>query len=94
MFFCRSEFKISNQRMQSFLKETKQETEFDIYDDLSYYDNQRIKEIVLKQNFLISKGYFDPKEYFNSIQLTSLDDSSQDQNIRKMLDNVPIQKRK
>lgn len=55
--------------MSEFLKPFKNSNETDVYDDLMYYDNNKIREVILKQNFLISKGYFCPKDYFPSIKL-------------------------
>ncbi len=37
---------------------------------------------MLKQNFLISKGYFDPKTYFPSIKINSLEDTTFDAKIK------------
>lgn len=58
---------IENDTMKEFLKVNKGTSEFDLYDDILYYDDNKIREVVLRQNFLISKGYFDPKKYFPSI---------------------------
>jgi hypothetical protein len=51
-----------------FLKVNKKK-EGDVYDDIMYYDDAKIKELVLRQTFLIAKGYFDPKEYFQAIKI-------------------------
>jgi hypothetical protein len=42
------------------------------------------KELVLRQTFLIAKGYFDPKEYFQAIKIDNLDDQTFDNKIRSM----------
>jgi hypothetical protein len=39
---------------------------------------------VLRQTFLIAKGYFDPKEYFQAIKIENLDDQTFDNKIRAM----------
>lgn len=81
------------EKIREFLKLNKPgTTEFDPYDDMIYFDDSKVKEIVLRQNFLIAKGriiqmknflgYFDPKTYFPSINLTSLDDTSFDDKIK------------
>jgi len=49
-----------------------------------YYDDAKIKELVLRQTFLIAKGYFDPKEYFQAIKIENLDDQTFDNKIRAM----------
>ncbi|CAK62805.1 unnamed protein product (macronuclear) [Paramecium tetraurelia] len=75
--------------------------DFDPYDDMIYFDDNKVKEIVLRQNFLIAKGlyvflqqgYFDPKAYFPSINLSSLDDTSFDEKIKEML-KIPDQMEK
>ena len=54
---------------------------YDLYDDILYYDDERIREAVLKQTFLMTKGYFDPKNYFPSLEVTSLDDNTFDKKI-------------
>lgn len=58
--------------------------EGDVYDDIMYYDDAKIKELVLRQTFLIAKGYFDPKEYFQAIKIENLDDQTFDNKIRAM----------
>lgn len=58
--------------------------EGDVYDDIMYYDDAKIKEIVLRQTFLIAKGYFDPKEYFQAIKIDNLDDQTFDNKIKAM----------
>jgi hypothetical protein len=50
--------KLSAEQVAKFLRGGK---EGDAYDDIMYYDDAKIKEIVLRQTFLIAKGYFDPK---------------------------------
>ena len=52
-----------------------------MYDDILYYDDNKIKETMMKQTFLINKGYFDPKSYFPSLNVTSLDDNTFDKKI-------------
>ena len=42
------------------------------------------KELVLRQTFLIAKGYFDPKEYFQAIKIDNLDDPTFDNKIKAM----------
>ena len=56
-----------------------------------YYDDAKIKvhvillkELVLRQTFLIAKGYFDPKEYFQAIKIDNLDDPTFDNKIKAM----------
>lgn len=49
-----------------------------------YYDDAKIKELVLRQTFLIAKGYFDPKEYFQAIKIDNLDDQTFDNKIKAM----------
>ncbi|KAL4439061.1 hypothetical protein ABPG74_008836 [Tetrahymena malaccensis] len=78
---------IDNDTMKEFLKVNKGTSEFDLYDDILYYDENKIREVVLRQNFLISKGYFDPKKYFPSIQINDLEDTQFDQKIKDMLHN-------
>lgn len=39
---------------------------------------------MLRQTFLIAKGYFDPKEYFQAIKIDNLDDQTFDNKIRSM----------
>ena len=58
--------------------------EGDVYDDIMYYDDAKIKELVLRQTFLIAKGYFDPKEYFQAIKIDNLDDQTFDNKIKAM----------
>ncbi|KRX07557.1 hypothetical protein PPERSA_11106 [Pseudocohnilembus persalinus] len=84
---------LSPQEVAEYLKakpnnqnQNQQQQDNDLYDNLRYYDEDKIKEIVLKQKFLISKGYFDPKKYFPCVQLNNLDDKSQDAKIRQMID--------
>ena len=60
--------KLSTQEVAKFLKVNKKK-EGDVYDDIMYYDDAKIKELVLRQTFLIAKGYFDPKEYFQAIKI-------------------------
>lgn len=43
-----------------------------------------LKELVLRQTFLIAKGYFDPKEYFQAIKIDNLDDQTFDNKIKAM----------
>jgi hypothetical protein len=52
--------KLTTEQVASFLKVNKKK-EGDVYDDIMYYDDAKIKELVLRQTFLIAKGYFDPK---------------------------------
>ena len=52
-----------------------------MYDDILYFDDNKIKETMMKQTFLINKGYFDPKSYFPSLNVTSLDDNTFDKKI-------------
>lgn len=54
---------------------------YDMYDDILYFDDNKIKETMMKQTFLINKGYFDPKSYFPSLNVTSLDDNAFDKKI-------------
>ena len=54
---------------------------YDMYDDILYFDDNKIKETMMKQTFLINKGYFDPKSYFPSLNVTSLDDNTFDKKI-------------
>ena len=68
--------------MANFLKVNKKEG--DVYDDIMYYDDAKIKELVLRQTFLIAKGYFDPKEYFQAIKIDNLDDQTFDNKIKAM----------
>jgi hypothetical protein len=45
------------EKIREFLKLNKPgSTEFDPYDDMIYFDDSKVKEIVLRQNFLIAKG--------------------------------------
>lgn len=60
--------KLSTEEVAKFLKVNKKK-EGDVYDDIMYYDDAKIKELVLRQTFLIAKGYFDPKEYFQAIKI-------------------------
>ena len=39
---------------------------------------------MLRQTFLIAKGYFDPKEYFQAIKIDNLEDQNFDNKIRDM----------
>jgi hypothetical protein len=55
-----------------------------MYDDILYYDEAKIKELVLRQNFLIAKGFFDPREYFQTIRIDNLDDKTIDNKIKQM----------
>lgn len=50
---------------------------------LKYFFNKS-QELVLRQTFLIAKGYFDPKEYFQAIKIDNLDDQTFDNKIRSM----------
>lgn len=75
--------------MAKFLKGSK---EGDAYDDIMYYDDAKIKELVLRQTFLIAKGYFDPKEYFQAIKIDNLDDQTFDNKIRSMFNWKPQRK--
>lgn len=43
-----------------------------------------MQELVLRQTFLIAKGYFDPKEYFQAIKIDNLDDQTFDNKIKAM----------
>jgi len=52
-----------------------------MYDDILYFDDNKIKETVMKQTFLINKGFFDPKGYFPSLNVTNLDDNTFDKKI-------------
>ncbi|CAD8209323.1 unnamed protein product [Paramecium pentaurelia] len=82
------------EKIREFLRLGKPGTQdFDPYDDMIYFDDNKVKEIVLRQNFLIAKGYFDPKAYFPSINLSSLDDTSFDEKIKEML-KIPDQMEK
>ena len=54
---------------------------YDMYDDILYFDDNKIKETVMKQTFLINKGFFDPKSYFPSLNVTNLDDNAFDKKI-------------
>ena len=60
--------KLTTEQVAQFLKVNKNK-EGDVYDDIMYYDDAKIKELVLRQTFLIAKGYFDPKEYFQAIKI-------------------------
>jgi len=73
--------KLTAEQVASFLKGKK---EGDTYDDIMYYDDAKIKELVLRQTFLIAKGYFDPKEYFQAIKIDNLDDQTFDSKIKAM----------
>ena len=75
--------KLSTEEVAKFLKVNKKK-EGDVYDDIMYYDDAKIKELVLRQTFLIAKGYFDPKEYFQAIKIENLDDQTFDNKIRAM----------
>ena len=55
-----------------------------------YYDDAKIKELVLRQTFLIAKGYFDPKEYFQAIKIDNLDDQTFDNKIKAMFNWLTI----
>ena len=74
--------KLTTEQVASFLKVGKKEG--DVYDDIMYYDDAKIKELVLRQTFLIAKGYFDPKEYFQAIKIDNLDDQTFDNKIKAM----------
>ena len=81
--------KLTTEQVASFLKVNKKEG--DSYDDIMYYDDAKIKvtstltqELVLRQTFLIAKGYFDPKEYFQAIKIDNLDDQTFDNKIKAM----------
>ena len=74
--------RLSNDQVANFLKLGQQEG--DIYDDIMYYDDAKIKELVLRQTFLVAKGYFDPKEYFQAAKIDSLDDQAFDNKIKAM----------
>ena len=74
--------KLSTEQVANFLKVNKKEG--DVYDDIMYYDDAKIKELVLRQTFLIAKGYFDPKEYFQAIKIDNLDDQTFDNKIKAM----------
>lgn len=52
--------KLTTEQVANFLKVNKKK-QGDVYDDIMYYDDAKIKELVLRQTFLIAKGYFDPK---------------------------------
>ncbi len=73
---------MSTEQVAKFLKVGKKEG--DVYDDIMYYDDAKIKELVLRQTFLIAKGYFDPKEYFQAIKIDNLDDQTFDNKIKAM----------
>ena len=75
--------KLTTEQVANFLKVNKKK-EGDVYDDIMYYDDAKIKELVLRQTFLIAKGYFDPKEYFQAIKIENLDDQTFDNKIRAM----------
>ena len=82
--------KLTTEQVANFLKVNKK-NEGDVYDDIMYYDDAKIKvffyvkkELVLRQTFLIAKGYFDPKEYFQAIKIDNLDDQTFDNKIRSM----------
>ena len=55
-----------------------------IYDS-AFNDDSQLKEIVMKQNFLISKGLMDPLQYFPSVPITSLEDKDLDSRILKAI---------
>ena len=74
--------KLTTEQVANFLKVGKKEG--DVYDDIMYYDDAKIKELVLRQTFLIAKGYFDPKEYFQAIKIDNLDDQTFDNKIKAM----------
>ena len=81
--------KLTTEQVANFLKVNKKEG--DTYDDVMYYDDAKIKvkmcliqELVLRQTFLIAKGYFDPKEYFQAIKIDNLDDQTFDNKIKAM----------
>ena len=81
--------KLTTEQVANFLKVNKKEG--DNYDDIMYYDDAKIKvtstltqELVLRQTFLIAKGYFDPKEYFQAIKIDNLDDQTFDNKIKAM----------
>ena len=44
---------------------------------------------MLRQTFLIAKGYFDPKEYFQAIKIDNLDDPTFDNKIKAMFNWSP-----
>ena len=80
---------MTTEQVANFLKVNKKEG--DTYDDVMYYDDAKIKvrfilskELVLRQTFLIAKGYFDPKEYFQAIKIDNLDDPTFDNKIKAM----------
>lgn len=75
--------KLTTEQVANFLKVNKKK-EGDVYDDIMYYDDAKIKQLVLRQTFLIAKGYFDPKEYFQAIKIENLDDQTFDNKIRAM----------
>lgn len=75
--------KLTTQQVANFLKVNKKK-EGDVYDDIMYYDDTKIKQLVLRQTFLIAKGYFDPKQYFQAIKIENLDDQTFDNKIRAM----------
>ncbi len=75
--------KLTTEQVANFLKVNKKK-QGDVYDDIMYYDDAKIKELVLRQTFLIAKGYFDPKEYFQAIKIENLDDQTFDNKIRAM----------
>lgn len=83
--------RLTNDQVANFLKLNKKGSETDMYDDIIYYDEAKIKvthrttqELVLRQSFLIAKGYFDPKEYFQAIKIDNLDDTTFDNKIKAM----------
>ena len=78
--------KLTTEQVANFLKVNKNK-EGEVYDDIMYYDDAKIKELVLRQTFLIAKGYFDPKEYFQAIKIENLDDQTFDNKIRAMFNN-------
>lgn len=64
--------KISKQVVNS-LKIAKKEA--GLYDDIMC-DDAKIQGTDPQQTFLISKGYFNPKEYFKAIKIDNLDDQT------------------
>jgi len=53
-----------------------------------HYDENEIKITVLKQKFLIAKGFFRPKEYFPSIEISGLDDPTFDKKLTDLVNNT------
>jgi hypothetical protein len=83
--------RLSTEQVANFLKLNKKGSESEMYDDIIYYNEEKIKvirnviqELVLRQSFLIAKGYFDPKEYFQAIKIDNLDDTTFDNKIKAM----------